>query len=235
MCRFLLLLSGTLLVSLPASAHAQPVQRCIGPDGRAVYTDRRCDDIGAVERLPPAAAGEGPRLFRGGCPHLLSQLVGEIGAAIQGRDVNRLASVYDWSGVSNASAGRLLDRLEGIVQRPLVDIAPVYGGDVGVAAATGPAPAPMAAAPADDSPPPTGPDAWMPSWSGRMRSAVPADGADAVADAGPDAGTLPAPPPAPARPRPVALRIEQTLAGGTTPTRTVFGLRRHYGCFWITL
>jgi hypothetical protein len=33
----------------------------------------------------------------------------------------------------------------------------------------------------------------------------------------------------------VALRVEQTLANGSTPSRTVFGLRRHLDCWWITL
>jgi hypothetical protein len=40
---------------------------------------------------------------------------------------------------------------------------------------------------------------------------------------------------APRRPRPVGLRLEQTLGNTATPARTVFGLRRQYGCFWITL
>lgn len=34
-------------------------------------------------------------------------------------------------------------------------------------------------------------------------------------------------------PMPVALRIEQTLENGITPSNTVFGLRRHFGCLWI--
>ncbi|HVI58748.1 MAG TPA: hypothetical protein VM619_07715 [Luteimonas sp.] len=34
---------------------------------------------------------------------------------------------------------------------------------------------------------------------------------------------------------PVALRLEQTLSNGSTPSRTVFGLRRRMGCWWITL
>ena len=40
--------------------------------------------------------------------------------------------------------------------------------------------------------------------------------------------------PAPRRP-PVALRLEQTLANGSTPSHTVLGLRRALGCWWITL
>jgi hypothetical protein len=34
---------------------------------------------------------------------------------------------------------------------------------------------------------------------------------------------------------PVGLRLEQTLANGITPSQTVLGLRRHFGCWWITL
>ncbi len=42
------------------------------------------------------------------------------------------------------------------------------------------------------------------------------------------------PPPAPAvRRAPVALRVEQTLANGATPSHTVFGLQKHFGCWWI--
>ena len=32
---------------------------------------------------------------------------------------------------------------------------------------------------------------------------------------------------------PVGLRIEQTLANGSTPSRTVFGLVKHLDCWWI--
>ena len=35
--------------------------------------------------------------------------------------------------------------------------------------------------------------------------------------------------------RPTALRIDQMLPDGITPSRTVFGLRRHMDCWWITL
>lgn len=35
------------------------------------------------------------------------------------------------------------------------------------------------------------------------------------------------------RQQPVGLRVEQTLANGITPSRTVFGLTRHFGCWWI--
>lgn len=37
----------------------------------------------------------------------------------------------------------------------------------------------------------------------------------------------------PRRPRLIGLRVEQTLANGSTPSRTVFGLRQHLGCWWV--
>ena len=205
-----------LLANSPAPA--QSVQRCMGANGQPVYTDRRCDDIGAVQRVPPAAAAGAARWTRQDCPRRLSELVGEIGAAIQSHDVNRLSAIHDWRGVPAAAATSLFDRLEAMVGRPLVDIAPVY--------AQGPAP-PAEGADASGAP---GPQAWMPSWQ-------PSTAAAATAAANPDPAQAPMAVPitAPARARPVGLRIEQTLAGSATPVRTMLGLRRAYGCFWIAL
>jgi hypothetical protein len=31
------------------------------------------------------------------------------------------------------------------------------------------------------------------------------------------------------------LRLEQTLANGSTPSHTVLGLRRSFGCWWVSL
>lgn len=42
-------------------------------------------------------------------------------------------------------------------------------------------------------------------------------------------------PETPAPRHPVGLRLEQTLPGSATRAATVLGLRRQYGCFWITL
>jgi len=40
---------------------------------------------------------------------------------------------------------------------------------------------------------------------------------------------------APRKPRLIGLRVEQTLANGTTPSRTNFGLRQRLGCWWVRL
>ena len=188
----LLLLAGYCLLSPPA-AHAQAkIQRCTAMNGETVYTDKRCEDIGAMDRLPQISAGStgGSGVYRSGCSRTLSDLVYQITAAVQNKDVNRLASVYQWAGVSNASANSILNRLEAIVKRPLVDIVPVR-----------PRPAPVT------------------------------DENGVVVDENAD-GYYPQ---TAAPQRPVALRLEQTLANGSTPSQTVLGLRRSYGCFWVSL
>ncbi|MEP6907654.1 MAG: hypothetical protein ABI858_06690 [Pseudoxanthomonas sp.] len=188
----LILLLGTLIVSVSAPAWGQKVERCTTMAGDTVYTDKRCEDVGAMDRLPDISTtvSAGSALYRSGCSRTLSDLVYQITAAVQNKDVNRLASVYQWSGVSNASANSILNRLEAVVNRPLVDITPVR-----------PPPAPIL------------------------------DDTGATVDANLD-GYYPQ---TATRVRPVALRLEQTLANGSTPSQMIFGLRRSYKCFWITL
>lgn len=164
----------------PASAQ---VRRCTGPDGTAIFTDRKCADIGASERLPRAAGqAAGLRLYRRGCARNLQDLVYEMTTAIDAHDPNRLAGVYHWVGVSSRNATGIMNRLDSVARRPLVDIVPI--------AARTPASADEAL--------------YYPS-------------------------TIPQ------RQPPVALRVEQTLGNSSTPSRTVFGLQRHFDCWWIRL
>ena len=156
------------------------VRHCISADGTSVFTDRRCTDIGAVERRQQAPVEAATRPLRAGCPRTLQDLVFELSTAIDTRDVNRLAGIYAWSGMSNSAGYALMARLQAIADRPLVDIVPVYPGDES----------------------PTGTD-YYPQ--------------DAV------------------RRSPVAVRVEQTLSDGMTPSRTVLGLRRGFGCWWVAL
>ena len=184
-----LILGALLLVAAPVAA-AQ-VHKCVMPDGKPLYTDRPCAALGASERPPepPAsgAKGLGPsdaRLYRGGCSRTLQDLVFEITTSIDAGDANRLSSLYHWVGASDESANAVMDRLDAIVRRPLLDIAPVSAS---------------------------------------------------VAE---DTAVLPTPADVPrttARRPPVGLRLEQTEANGITPSRTTFGLRRHFGCWWISL
>jgi hypothetical protein len=170
------LLAAVALACLPSDPARAQVRRCTAADGSAIYTDRNCAELGAKPAPPVAPGTDGVRMYRGGCARNLPDLVYQMTSAIDAQDVNRLASVYHWTGVSARGAVTLMARLEAITRRPLVDIVPVVPQ-------------------ADD------------------------------------------PVAAYARPRraPVALRVEQTLANGTTPSRTVFGLQQHYGCWWIRL
>lgn len=117
----LMLLAAIALTQSPA-AQAQ-VNRCTAADGTSVYTDRDCSALGAVERLPrdrgPAAQRSA---YRGGCAHSVQQLVHELTAAIDARDVNRLAALYHWPGMSGRSGRSVMDRLDHIARHPVLDI-----------------------------------------------------------------------------------------------------------------
>lgn len=119
-------LAGAAATTAIPPARAE-VHRCTTPTGESVYTDKRCGDIGATERRPQPSAGPAgaSRLYRSTCSRTLRDLVYELTAAIDSRDVNRLAGVYDWNGMSSSGAFRVMDRLDAIAQRPLVDVMPV--------------------------------------------------------------------------------------------------------------
>lgn len=178
----------------PAAAQTQ-INRCIGPDGSAIYTDRRCGDIGALARPVPGESAGAQRRIALGCARTLRDLVHEISAAVDNRDVNRLAGVYHFAGMSHRGGYGVMDRLDAIVQRPLVDIAAVRPEAAAVAA------------------------------TARGNSFA--------------ASTFPQPPaaaaPAPRRSAPTALRLEQTVGDRITPRSTVLNLRRHMGCWWVSL
>ncbi len=171
-----------LLALGPVAVHAQ-VRRCTASDGTTIFTDRRCQDLGAVERMPRDAGPRVAPLYRNACSRTLQDLVYELTTSVDSRDVNRLAGLYQWTGMSTHGAYAVMDRLQRIVERPLVDLAPIYAGGTGTSS-------------------------------------------DADGDYYPQITT---------RRAPVAIRLEQTLANGSTPSRTVLGLRRYLGCWWVTL
>jgi hypothetical protein len=176
-------LAGAVATAAIPPARAE-VHRCTTPNGDSVYTDKRCADIGAIDRLPRNTAGPAgaSRLYRSSCSRTLQDLVYELTSAIESRDVNRLAGVYDWNGMSNTGAFKVMDRLDAIAQRPLVDVMPVV---------------------------PHVPDE---------------DGTLVDGEYYPQVAV---------RRAPVGLRLEQTLGNSATPSRTVLGLSRRMGCWWI--
>jgi hypothetical protein len=113
--------------AIPATAARAEVHRFTTPNCESVYTDKSCSAIGAIDRRPQSAAGPAgaSRLYRSSCSRTLQDLVYEITASIDSRDVNRLAGVYDWNGMSTDSAYAIMGKLDAIAQRPLVDVLPV--------------------------------------------------------------------------------------------------------------
>jgi hypothetical protein len=182
-------LSLLLLLLGCGTAQAQ-IRRCTGSDGTTIYTDRRCQDLGAVERIPDASGARRGRMAANTCPRNLQDLIYQLSDAIGSRDVNRLASVYYWAGQSTRNGYALMRRLDAIAQRPLADIVPVYP---------------------------------------RRADTYP------NADGDSDDGTGMAYPQTTVQQAPIGLRLEQTLANGSTPSRTFLGLRRAYGCWWVSL
>lgn len=189
----LLLLSSACALAAPRVALAQ-VRHCAVADGSIVYTDRKCEDIGATERIAPVPRQYGGSTlagrYRNICARTVQDLVYSLSSALQSGDANQVAGVYDWAGMPTSSAYQVMSRLDTISKRPLVDVQPMYSG---------------------------GTNAY----------------GDDVIEFDETTGAVISRPPR--KPRLIGLRVEQTLANGTTPSRTNFGLRQRMGCWWVRL
>lgn len=214
--RPLLLACCFLACALMAGGEAQAqIRRCVMADGGHVYTDRQCNDLGATERVPRhSTVQQGGRLIRRDCSRNLQDLVFELGASIDNRDVNRLAGIYHWPGTSTRGAQAIMARLDGIVNRPLLGISPLR--------------------------PPPAPEPQPATARGGLSWRSPERGPDPATENVAAAGDLPpsvlaaASAGATRRP-PTALVVEQSVADRITPLQTVFSLRRHLDCWWLSL
>ncbi|KFN49319.1 hypothetical protein [Arenimonas composti] len=263
------------LAGAPGSA-ASPgaIQRCLGPDGTTIFTDRSCDSLGATpagsfhptpERNAGAPATIGLHGAVGGfatrgCATSPDALLEGVRSAVMAGDVNRLANYYHWAGTGSRAAFALMERLEGIVGRPLAGVELDYPAQPGgyapdprdfPASARSPAGGAMART---DAPPRFAtevpePDARSqpgPAFLASLRRRAPsppprpADVPPPVAivplERGADAVAAGAPPPSPraSTPRPTGLRILQASSSTDPGSATArFGLRRNAGCWWI--
>lgn len=109
-------------------ASAQEVHRCVTPDGRSLYTDRQCEDVAAVERKRPVVQSQGAVLHIRDCARSPDDLLFGVRTALDAQDVNKLAAFYLWTGIGSEQSVQLMDRLDRVSQRPLVDLA-LQGGD----------------------------------------------------------------------------------------------------------
>ncbi|WP_133477326.1 hypothetical protein [Cognatilysobacter segetis] len=127
MLRRLFPLLALLPLATPSPVSAQ-VRRCVLDDGTTVFTDQRCDVIGATERPTSGASTAQLRSYRPACPRTLRDLAFEVSSAVESHDVNRLAGVYLWTGMGTHAGYALMDRLQAVVDRPLVDVQPIWPG-----------------------------------------------------------------------------------------------------------
>lgn len=69
------------------------------------------------------------RRHRNDCSLDPVELMFELSSAIETGDVNRLSALYDWNGMDDRAGRAVMDRLEAIAGRTLVDVVPVYPPD----------------------------------------------------------------------------------------------------------
>jgi hypothetical protein len=113
-------------VTIESPAPGQPrsdgINRCVGGDGGALFTDRACADMGATDAPPPDPVDAIPHFAPRTCARTRSALLDGVRDALDARDPNRLASYYHWTGMGTRAAYSLMDRLYDFSQRPLVDV-----------------------------------------------------------------------------------------------------------------
>ncbi|MCD9027472.1 hypothetical protein LDO26_04490 [Luteimonas sp. BDR2-5] len=118
-----LLLASAALASWwsPRPADAQ-VRRCVAADGGTIFTDRKCSEVGGSPQPARSADRNRATAVRSGCARSVRALMQEMQHAIDARDTNRLAGLYHWPGMSHAGGYQVLQRLDTVAQRPLVNI-----------------------------------------------------------------------------------------------------------------
>ena len=150
----------------------------------------------------------------------MQELIYEITTAIDTRDVNRLGAVYHWVGLNAASGDSILDRLQTVVDRPLVDIVPLR-------AASAPIVADRRHRAADRA-------RRRGSGTAATASNPPTIARNAETNGGETSGNEAPVSRPPARRAPVGLRLYRP-GKSDTRRRPRSVLRKHLDCWWITL
>ncbi len=114
-------------------AVAQAVQRCVGPDGTAVFTDRSCAEMGATASMPPpppagstASASSAPK----SCARTSDELLVYLRMAVSSGDANRVAALFDWRGYSGNGSKYVMDRMESLVATPVISVEFVHSASL---------------------------------------------------------------------------------------------------------
>jgi len=121
-----LLLLAACFVATAARANPGDLNRCVGPDGRSIYTDKPCDEVGAIVKpavaKDPGASEKPFHVHVHDCARTLAELRDGLHAALVARDVNKATGFYHWPGVGNAGADGVFRRFDAIVARPILSV-----------------------------------------------------------------------------------------------------------------
>jgi hypothetical protein len=115
-----------------AAANAQgDIHRCVGADGRPVFTDRVCSDVNATPVLPPASAATTTPVTTVGpaqqpppvlCAADEAHLKQAVVDAFAVHNPNRLAGLMLWDGAGQQAVVANIRTFTRLMTRPLVDV-----------------------------------------------------------------------------------------------------------------
>jgi hypothetical protein len=131
MNRRFVILCFMFLAALSVEANAQDLRRCQRADGSVIYTDRQCESgqgemATQIPNNAPAKPGVRAMAPPPACSQTANDLLYNVRIAIDSHDVNLLARSYHWPGLGDAQVESVLNRMDALVQRPLVDIRLLY-------------------------------------------------------------------------------------------------------------
>lgn len=116
-----------LLIALPAAAQTT-IHRCVGADGRPVFSDQQCTSIGATSIMPPSPAAATSTGAPAGpstgmlCAKDVAGLREGLAQAFASQDANRIGGLILWSGYGSSGAVDNIRNMQALVHQPLLAV-----------------------------------------------------------------------------------------------------------------
>lgn len=116
-----------LVFALPAAAQSA-IYRCVGTDGRPVFSDQPCTSVGATSIMPASSASSALTDASTGpsagllCAKDLAELRDGVAQAFASRSANRIGGLILWNGFGSSGAVDNLRSMETLVRQPLVSL-----------------------------------------------------------------------------------------------------------------
>ena len=115
------------LLALPLCAIANAeINRCVALDGVLVFTDQSCESLGIAERgdapMPRRRVGAASKLSFGCAARSPEGLRVAVIDAMDRRDFNALAGLYNFDGRSRQTAAGVVRQLERMARQPAMEV-----------------------------------------------------------------------------------------------------------------